>query len=210
MPRTVVGGGAGGVVREDESGEPEGGFAETAVAGDRRMVAVLVAPLLAHPAGRGGILERVVEREHRDAEGVDPRVERPDRRLLTRPAVVPRQDVADRDGQVEREAALDERAQVPGGGVDGAALGEVVDPTLDDQHLRPRGGLLEAARDLVRPLAPDPVVSELELGPEEAGPVLPLPLRIAAPPPRVPVGRALGDRVAEARDDGTPHAVLVR
>ena len=55
-----------------ELGQPEGGFAEAAVAGDRRVVAVLVASTRAlHPPRQLGILERVVEREHRDAEAGD-------------------------------------------------------------------------------------------------------------------------------------------
>ena len=116
---------------------------------------------------------------HGTPKRVDQRVQLPDRRFLGGPAVVPRQHVADCDRQAEREPALDQRAQVLGGGTDGQALRDVVDPALDDQQVGAGDRLVEAGGDLVGALAPDAVVAELELGMSKPGPVLPLPFGVA-------------------------------
>lgn len=64
---------------------------------------------------------------------------------------------------------------------------------------------MEASCDLVRPLAVDAAVPELEAWIGCGGPELVLALRIrvgrAQPWVRVPAGRAGGDRVAKGRDD---------
>ena len=96
---------------------------------------------------------------------------------LRGPAVVPRQHVAGRDAKAERETALDHGAQVVRRGLDRAALGDVVDPALHDQHVGARDGVVEARGDLVGALAPDPEVAELELGVHAARPSAPTALR---------------------------------
>src|SRR5205085_9387753 len=111
-----------------------------------------------------------------------------------------RQDIADDHGESERAPALHQRSELARGALDAPALRDVVDPALDDERVCARDGRVEARGDLVGALAPPAVVQELELAMPQRGPVLPAAVLVAAPPARVPVRRALGDRVAEARD----------
>ena len=103
--------------------------------------------------GRSGVLERLVEPEHGHAHRVDERVQLADRGLRARPAVVPRQDVRDRDPQAELLPAPDHRPQVRGRLVDRASLRDVVDAALDDEDVGAGGRLVEPLGDLVRALA---------------------------------------------------------
>ena len=128
---------------------------EPAVALDGRMVA-LDRPVLPHPPGPLRVLERLVEAEHRHAHRVDQPVQLADRRLRPRPAVVPGQDVRDRDAQAELPAAPDHRLQVRCRVVDGPPLRDVVDAALDDEGLGAGGRLVEPRGDLVRALAVAP------------------------------------------------------
>ena len=66
----------------------------------------------------------------------------------------------DRDTQAELLAALDHPAQVLGRRLERPALGDVVDPALDDQHLRVLCALVQAGGDLVGALAVDAAVAE--------------------------------------------------
>ena len=79
-------------------------------------------------------------------------------------------------------------------------------PPCTISDLRAGDGLVEARRDLVGALAPDAEVAQLELGMAQTGPVLPLAFGIAGARARVPVRRALRDRVAEAATTGELHA----
>src|SRR6266540_2341292 len=182
----------------------EGELPQAAVALDRRVVAVRMRPVGAHPAGALGILERVVERKERHAlmprELGNQLVQPPDLRLRVRPAVVPRQHVGDRDAEAELLPPLHYRPQIGRGVLHRTPLGDVVDPALDDENVRPARAGLEPGQDLIRPLPVDPEVPELEARVDVRRPVLPL-TRLVAAAARVVSGRSLRDRVAERDDD---------
>src|SRR5205823_14775950 len=81
-----------------------------------------------------------------------------------------------------------------------------VDPALDDGHVRALRTRGETERDLIRPLAEDPAVADVESWVCACCPVLPLAPRVRAPALsrpsariRVEAGRSGGDRVAERR-----------
>ena len=147
------------------------------------MVAVR-GPVGAHPPRPVRVLERVVEREHRDVLVTCDRgnqlVEPANVLLGVRPAVVPWKDVGEGDCQPELLAAAHHRAQVVGGALGGASLGDVVDAALDDQRLGAVGALVEARQDLVRTLAVDAAVTKLEAWVGARRPVFPLALLVAA------------------------------
>jgi hypothetical protein len=126
-----------------------------------------------------GVFERRVERQERHGQGVDALVQILDRVRLRGTGVVPREDVADGDAEAERQTAVDQFREVRRRFVDRPALGDVVDPALDDQCLGAGDGFVEAARDLVGALAVDAVIREGELGVCEVRPVLPLPFGVA-------------------------------
>ena len=128
-----------------------------------------------------GILERVVERQarHVEARGCSSFSSRIGASCRG-PAVVPRQHVADGDRRPSASPRSTSAAQILGGRLDRPALRDVVDPALHDQHLGARDRLVEPRGDLVGALAPDAVVQERELRVPQAGPVLPLPFRVAA------------------------------
>ena len=194
-----------------EFGEAKCSFPEPAVAGDRRVIA-FGRPFVAHPAGALRILERVVERQDRDAflarERVHELIQATDLGLGVRPAVVPGQDVREHDTEAQLSATLDHPAQIRGRGLNRPALGDVVDPALDDEYIGARRTALQPRRDLFSALAVDPVVPEFEPGVPQRRPVLPLAFGIVAKAAPLALGRvrietrgACGDRVAERADD---------
>src|SRR5207248_9363590 len=151
----------------------ERALAQEPVTLDGRMVAV-VRPLVAHPVRSRRIDERVVEREERHAETVGDRVDQrvQPRNVVCRStvAVRPGQDVGERDAQAKPTRMLDHAREVASGFLYRTALHDVVDSTLHDER---RGALdrsVEASGDLVRSLAVDAVVPELEAGPMTGGP----------------------------------------
>ena len=86
------------------------------------------------------------------------------------------------------------------------ALGDVVDPALDDQGIGPLRALVEAQGDLVGALAEDAAVAEARAVELLVGPVLELAALVRSRDLRpggrvgVPQRRARGDRVAERGD----------
>jgi CheR methyltransferase, SAM binding domain/CheR methyltransferase, all-alpha domain len=108
------------------------------------------------------------------ADRVHELVQPPDRRLRARPAVVPRQDVGERDRQPELQAASHHPPQRGRRVLDRPALRDVVDPALDDESVRARDARREPPLDLLGPLAVDAAVAELEPVPRARRPPLPL------------------------------------
>src|SRR5207244_12412802 len=106
----------------------------------------------------------------------------PGRLFCGRPAVVPREDVRERDTQAEVLAAADHPAQIRASSRDGAALRDVVDAALHDEDVGARDATIQPGRDLVGALAVDPVVAELEPPVGPCGPVLPLARLVPAAP----------------------------
>src|SRR5690242_1184921 len=124
------------------------------------------------------IVERRVEREDGDvlafSPGVDEPVQPTDLRVGGRVAVVPRQEVRDRDAQTEPAPVADHRLEVAGRLLYRDALRDVVDPALDDERVRALRARRETPGDLVGALAVDPAVAEDEPGVLALCPVLPL------------------------------------
>src|SRR5262249_17274841 len=159
---------------------PESQLAEPAVADDRRVVAV-GRPDVLHLAGTGRVEQDGVEREHAHvlvaADGVDEPVQAADLPVVSRMTVVPGDELGDLHRRPELLAAHDHAAQVGRRCRDRAALGDVVDAALDDEDVRAASTRDEAPGDLVRPLAVDAAVAELETWILLLCPVLPLALR---------------------------------
>ena len=106
------------------------------------------------------------------------------------------------------------RAEVLGRPLDVPLLRDVVDPTLDDEHVRAGRALLESRRDLVGSLAVDAAVAEPEARIGLRRPVLPLALRIESVADLlshrgigIPGRRAGSDRVAERGNDDLSFGV---
>ena len=164
-----------------------------------------------HHSGAIRILERLVERQHRYSSLAtdlpDPSVELGDRSVGLRVTVVPGQHLGEVDGEAEVAAADDDREQVVARAGDRAALGDVVDPALEDERVRSLGAV-EPPRDLVGAFAVDPAVAKPKPWIGLLGPVLELaPLvvavseRLAALGIRVIAWRARRDRVPECGDE---------
>jgi hypothetical protein len=179
----------------------------------------VVRPLRPHPARPPRVLERRVERQHRHAllgaDRAHKRVQPPDGRLRSRPAAVPRQDVGERYGQPDLEAAPHHPPQRVRRVLDRPALRDVVDPALDDERVGAGDAPVEPPLDLLGPLAVDAAVPEVETRVRPRRPPLPLASLVERrpdpPPPHLRIGvperRAGRDRVAERRDTPPFHRV---
>ena len=144
--------------------DPAGGRRARRAGGDldRRMIAA-VRPFVSHPLRVLRIDERLVDGEERDRASVAISALRTTISPAARPSALFHGSTSARaHRESEPPAALDHAPESGRGVLGGAALDDVVDAALDDEHARPGHRGVEAGRDLVGALPVDAVIAEVE------------------------------------------------